>query len=28
LDERARAMMGLADPGEVIIKLSPQDKMF
>jgi cell division protein FtsB len=28
LDERARAMMGLADPTEVIIKLSPQDKMF
>jgi cell division protein FtsB len=28
LDERARAMVGLADPTEVIIKLSPQDKMF
>ncbi|PPQ34362.1 FtsB family cell division protein [Rhodopila globiformis] len=28
LDERARAMDNLADPTEVIIKLSPQDKMF
>src|ERR1700760_3392162 len=28
LDERARAMVNLADPSEVIIKLSPQDKMF
>ena len=28
LDERARAMVNLADPGEVIIKLGPQDKMF
>jgi cell division protein FtsB len=28
LDERARAMLNLADPSEVIVKLSPQDKMF
>jgi cell division protein FtsB len=28
LDERARAMVNLAEPNEVIIKLSPQDKMF
>jgi cell division protein FtsB len=28
LDERARAMLNLADPNEVIVKLSPQDKLF
>jgi|SRR4051812_13046385 cell division protein FtsB len=28
LDERARAMTGSAEPTDVIIKLSPQDKMF
>jgi len=28
LDERARAMLNLADPSEVIIKLGPQDKLF
>ena len=28
LDERARAMDNLAEPNDVIIKLSPQDKMF
>jgi cell division protein FtsB len=28
LDERARAMLNLADPSEVIVKLSPQDKLF
>ncbi len=28
LDERARAMLNLADPTEVIVKLSPQDKLF
>src|ERR1700684_2399461 len=27
LDERARAMLNLADPNEVIVKLSPQDKL-
>ncbi len=28
LDERARAMLNLAAPNEVIVKLSPQDKLF
>jgi cell division protein FtsB len=28
LDERARAMINLADPNEVIVKLGPQDKLF
>ena len=28
LDERARAMLNLADPTEVIVKLGPQDKLF
>jgi cell division protein FtsB len=28
LDERARAMLNLADPTEVIVKLSQQDKLF
>jgi cell division protein FtsB len=28
LDERARAMLNLAEPGDVIVKLSPQDKLF
>ncbi len=28
LDERARAMLNLADPNEVIVKLSQQDKLF
>ncbi|HVZ09070.1 FtsB family cell division protein [Rhodopila sp.] len=28
LDERARAMLNLALPDEVIVKLSPQDKLF
>ena len=28
LDERARAMLNLADPSEVIVKLAPQDKLF
>ncbi|HEY1410659.1 MAG TPA: septum formation initiator family protein [Rhodopila sp.] len=28
LDERARAMLNLADPNEVIVKLSGQDKLF
>lgn len=28
LDERARAMLNLADPTEVIVKLSAQDKLF
>jgi cell division protein FtsB len=28
LDERARSMLNLADPTEVIVKLSPQDKLF
>ncbi|MDR3533012.1 MAG: septum formation initiator family protein [Rhodopila sp.] len=28
LDERARAMLNLADPSEVIVKLSSQDKLF
>jgi cell division protein FtsB len=28
LDERARAMLNLADPTEVIIKLGVQDKLF
>jgi cell division protein FtsB len=28
LDERARAMLNLADPSEVIVKLSQQDKLF
>jgi cell division protein FtsB len=28
LDERARAMLNLADPSEVIVKLGPQDKLF
>ncbi len=28
LDERARAMLNLADPNEIIIKLGPQDKLF
>ncbi|HBK05808.1 MAG TPA: septation inhibitor protein [Acetobacteraceae bacterium] len=28
LDERARAMLNLAEPNEVIVKLSPQEKLF
>ena len=28
LDERARAMLNLADPNEVIVKLGSQDKLF
>jgi cell division protein FtsB len=28
LDERARAMLNLSDPNEVIVKLGPQDKLF
>ena len=28
LDERARAMLNLADPSDVIVKLGPQDKLF
>ena len=28
LDERSRAMLNLANPSEVIIKLGPQDKLF
>lgn len=28
LDERARAMLNLAEPADVIIKLAPSDKMF
>jgi|HubBroStandDraft_5_1064220.scaffolds.fasta_scaffold1433437_1 cell division protein FtsB len=28
LDERSRAMLNLADPSEVIVKLGPQDKLF
>ncbi|WP_428542357.1 FtsB family cell division protein [Rhodopila sp.] len=28
LDERARAMLNLADPNDVIVKLGPQDKLF
>jgi cell division protein FtsB len=28
LDERARAMLNLADPNEVIVKLGPQNKLF
>ena len=28
LDERVRAMLNLADPSEVIVKLGPQDKLF
>jgi cell division protein FtsB len=28
LDERARAMLNLAEPDEVIVKLGPQEKMF
>ncbi len=28
LDERARAMLNLAQPDEVIIKLGPKDKLF
>jgi cell division protein FtsB len=28
LDERARAMLNLAEPGDVIVKLGPQDKLF
>jgi len=28
LDERARAMLNVADPNEVIVKLSQQDKLF
>jgi cell division protein FtsB len=28
LDERARAMLNRAEPNEVIVKLSPQDKLF
>jgi cell division protein FtsB len=28
LDERARAMLNLADPNEVIVKLGPQEKLF
>jgi len=28
LDERARAMLNLADPSDVIIKLGPQDRLF
>ncbi|HQT77018.1 MAG: hypothetical protein B7Z80_04905 [Rhodospirillales bacterium 20-64-7] len=28
LDERARSMLNLADPSEVVVKLSQQDKLF
>jgi cell division protein FtsB len=28
LDERARAMLNLAEPNEVIVKLGPQEKLF
>lgn len=28
LDERARAMLNLADPNDVIVKLGPQEKLF
>jgi cell division protein FtsB len=28
LDERARAMLNLADPNETIVKLGPQEKLF
>ena len=28
LDERARAMLNLAEPKDVIVKLGPQDKLF
>jgi cell division protein FtsB len=28
LDERARSMLNLADPSEVIVKLAPQDKLY
>jgi cell division protein FtsB len=28
LDERARQMLNLADPSEVIVKYAPQDKLF
>jgi cell division protein FtsB len=28
LDERARAMLNLAEPGDVIVKLGPQEKLF
>jgi cell division protein FtsB len=28
LDERARAMLNRAEPNEIIVKLSPQDKLF
>ncbi len=28
LDERARAMLNLSDPSDVIVKLSPKDKLF
>ena len=28
LDERARAMLNLAEPTDVIVKLGPQEKMF
>lgn len=28
LDERARAMLNLAEPSEVIVKLGPQEKLF
>ena len=28
LDERARSMLNLAQPNEVIVKLSPQDRLF
>ncbi len=28
LDERARAMLNLAEPGDVIVKLGQQDKLF
>jgi cell division protein FtsB len=28
LDERARAMLNLSEPNEIIVKLSPQEKLF
>jgi cell division protein FtsB len=28
LNERARAMLNLSEPSDVIVKLSPQDKLF
>jgi len=28
LDERARTMLNVAQPDEVIVKLSPQEKLF